>query len=93
MRRWCTVPWAYFRAICEVLQHPVSLKSRDVLVEKKLTRSFLPFLNVEGFGYGDTVHAKEPQFGNVVIDVQRLILALPHSFKLFDCSVCLSVWF
>jgi hypothetical protein len=40
-----------------------------VLVEKKVTLSLLPFLDVEGFGHGNTVHAKEPQFGHIVIDI------------------------
>jgi hypothetical protein len=51
------------------LEHPVSFESRDVPVEKKVTLSLLPFLDLGGFGHGYAVYAKEPQFGNVVIDV------------------------
>jgi hypothetical protein len=51
------------------LQHPVSLKPRDIAVEKKVALSLLPLLDVKGFGYGNAVHTKEPQFGDIVVDV------------------------
>ncbi len=73
----------------KVLEHPVSFESWDVLVEKKVAIPFLPFLDVKGFGYGHAIHAKEPQLGNIVVDVQSLVLAFPHSLTLL-CVVCLS---
>jgi hypothetical protein len=51
------------------LEHPVSFESRNVLVEEKVALSLLPLLDIKGFGYGNAVHAKEPQFGDVVVDV------------------------
>jgi hypothetical protein len=69
----------------EVLEHPISLEPRDGLIQEKVTLSFLPFFDVKGFGYRDAIHAQEPQFGNIVVDVRSLILAFPH------CLTCLSV--
>ena len=60
------------------MEHPVGFQARDVLVEEKVALSFLPFLYFQGLGYGHAVHTKEPQLGDIVIDVQGLILAFPH---------------
>jgi hypothetical protein len=44
------------RDVRKVLKHPVGLQARDVLVEKKVTLPFLPFLDLGGFGHGHTVY-------------------------------------
>jgi hypothetical protein len=57
------------RDVRKILKHPVGLKARDVLVEKKVALSLLPFLYVKGFGYGHAVHADEPQLSDIIVDV------------------------
>ncbi len=67
------------RDLRQVHEHPISLQARDGLAQEQVAFAFLSLLDVYWFGDGLAVDPREPKLVDVVVDVQGLFFAFPHT--------------